>query len=91
MLIEFPGHGMLVNVDSIDHVRIETVRGAKSNDRLLHKLVLYLTQNHVDSQNGDRRKFVVMKSENREEICAVWRVLIDSLNDVVIQIETPTF
>ena len=88
MFLEFPGHGMLINIDSIDHVRIETVRG---KDRLLHKLVLYLTQNHVDAQNGDRRKFVIMKSENREHICEVWRDLIDRLNDVVIQIETPSF
>ena len=88
MFLEFPGHGMLINIDSIDHVRIETVRG---KDRLLHKLVLYLTQNHADAQNGNRRKFVVMKHEDREEICKVWRELIDRLNDVVIQIDTPKF
>ena len=77
---------MLINIDSIDHVRIETVRG---KDRLLHKLVLYLTQNHVDAKNGDRRKYVVMRHEDRREICKVWQEIIDRINDVVIQIETP--
>lgn len=88
MFLEFPGHGMLINIDSIDHIRIETVKGRQ---QLLHKLVLHLTQNHVDAQNGDRRKFVIMKSENREEISQVWRQIIDRINDVVIQIDTPRF
>lgn len=86
MFIEFPGHGMLINIDSIDHVRIETVKG---RNQLIHKLVLYLNQNQTDTHNGDRRKYVVMRSENREEICKVWRQLIDRINDVVIQIDTP--
>ena len=86
MFLEFCGHGMLIIIDSIDHIRIETVRG---KDRLLHKLVLYLTQNHVDSQNGNRRKYVVMKHHSREKICKVWSEIIDRLNDVVIQIDTP--
>ena len=42
MFIGFPGHGMLINIDSIDHVRIETVRGAKSHDRLLTNLFFTL-------------------------------------------------
>ena len=88
MFLEFPGHGMLINIDSIDSIRIETVKG---KTQLLHKLVLYLIKNHVDADTGDRRKFVIMKSENREEICRVWRQIIDRMNDVVIQIETPSF
>ena len=60
MFIAFPGHGMLINVDSIDHVHIRTVRG---KSRLLHKLVLYLNQSHNEARNGERRKYVVMKSE----------------------------
>ena len=31
MFCEFPEHGMLINVDSIDHVWIEPVRGSKRN------------------------------------------------------------
>ena len=78
---------MLVNVRSIDHIRIESV--SSGGGRLLHKLVLYLTQNHVDEKNGDRSKFVVMRSEDREEICKVWRKIVDSLNEEVMMIDTP--
>lgn len=74
MFIAIPGHGMLSNLNNIDHVHIRTVRG---KSRLLHKLVLYPHQNHNDAKNGERRKYVVMKSEKREEICAVWCNLIN--------------
>ena len=78
---------LTINDKTLDSIRIETVKG---KTQLLHKLVLYLIKNHVDADTGDRRKFVIMKSENRESICTVWRQIIDRMNDVVIQIDTPT-
>ena len=88
MFIAFPGHGMLSNINNNDHIYIRTVRG---KSRLLHKPVLYLNQSHNDAKNGKRRKYVVMKSEIHEEICAVWRNLIKTLNDVEIRVETTQF
>lgn len=80
---------MLINVYSINHMRIDTVNG--KDGRNSHKLMLHLSSDYADSQNGERRTWVIVKHENRGGVCEVFHKVIESLGEDLVEIDIPRF
>lgn len=91
MFIEFPDYDKLINVDSIDRIEIQTNHNGNGGGES-HKMTMYLNHynfngNHRNN-NGEIRKFVLMKSFDKSELYEVWRDIVEKMGDTVISIST---